>query len=100
MSRPSLSSPLLIDLQERHPQATAPPRRLAVARPCRVRPLWGVVGLRAALPLGLALRVAEAVTLLVYWLAVPLRRVGLTNLAIAFPDRPLAERKRILARRC
>jgi hypothetical protein len=44
--------------------------------------------------------VAEAVTLLVYWLAVPLRRVGLTNLAIAFPDRPLAERKRILARRC
>jgi lauroyl/myristoyl acyltransferase len=40
--------------------------------------------------------VAEAVTLLVYWLAVPLRRVGLVNLAIAFPDRPLAERKRIL----
>jgi KDO2-lipid IV(A) lauroyltransferase len=36
------------------------------------------------------------VALLVYWLAVPLRRVGLTNLAIAFPDRPLAERKRIL----
>ena len=35
-------------------------------------------------------------TLLVYWLAVPLRRVGLTNLAIAFPERPLAERKRIL----
>jgi KDO2-lipid IV(A) lauroyltransferase len=58
--------------------------------------LRGVVGLLAALPLGLALRVAEAVALLVYWLAVPLRRVGLTNLAIAFPDRPLAERKGIL----
>ena len=58
--------------------------------------LRGVVGLLAALPLGLALRFAEAVALLVYWLAVPLRRVGLVNLAIAFPDRPLAERKRIL----
>ena len=38
--------------------------------------LRGIVGLLAALPLSLALRVAEAVTLLVYWLAVPIRRVG------------------------
>jgi len=39
---------------------------------------------------------SKARSLLVYLLAVPLRRVGLVNLAIAFPDRPLAERKRIL----
>ena len=56
----------------------------------------GVVGFLAALPLGLAFRVGEAVMLLVYWVAVPIRRVGLTNLAMAFPDRSLAERKRIL----
>ena len=56
----------------------------------------GVVGFLAALPLALAFRVGEAVMLLVYWIAVPIRRVGLTNLGIAFPDRPLAERKRIL----
>src|SRR5215831_1524802 len=76
------------------------PRRRRATSPLRDRveyvALRGVVGLLAALPLGLALRVAEAMTLLVYWLAVPLRRVGLTNLAIAFPERPLAERKRIL----
>ena len=35
-------------------------------------------------------------TWLVYWLAAPLRRVGMTNLAIAFPEQPLAERRRIL----
>ena len=56
----------------------------------------GVVEFLAALPLALAFRVGEAVMLLVYWIAVPIRRVGLTNLAIAFPDRPLGERKRIL----
>ena len=56
----------------------------------------GVVGFLAVLPLGLAFRAGEAVMLLVYWIAVPIRRVGLTNLAIAFPDRPPAERKRIL----
>jgi Kdo2-lipid IVA lauroyltransferase/acyltransferase len=58
--------------------------------------LRGFVGVFGALPLWLSFRVAEAVALLVYWLAAPLRRVGLINLAIAFPDKPLAERKRIL----
>jgi KDO2-lipid IV(A) lauroyltransferase len=58
--------------------------------------LRGIVGLLALLPLPVAFRVAEAVMLVFYWLAAPLRRVGHINLAIAFPDRPLAERKRIL----
>src|SRR5262249_59933086 len=55
----------------------------------------GVVGFLAALPLALAFRVGEAVMLLVYWIAVPIRRVRLTHPAIAFPHPPPAQRKRI-----
>jgi len=64
------------------------------------RLVFGVVraamGTLAALPLAVALRVAAGVALMVYACAPGLRRVGLTNLAIAFPDRPPAERRRIL----
>jgi len=49
-----------------------------------------------ALPLAWALRAAAAVALVAYAVARPLRRVGMTNLAIAFPERTLAERRRIL----
>ena len=88
--------------------ATAPRRREARSRRARRRRtasrrdrleyvvLRVVTGLLGALPLWLSFRIGEAVALLVYWLAAPLRRVGLINLAIAFPDKPLAERKRIL----
>jgi KDO2-lipid IV(A) lauroyltransferase len=58
--------------------------------------LRGAFGLLGALPLGVALRVGEALawgTLAVAW---PLRRIGMTNLGIAFPDKSLAERRRIL----
>ncbi len=92
--------PAAATLPRRHDARSRRPRRRRTTSPVRDRleyvALRGVVGLLAALPLGLSFRVAEAVTLLVYWLAAPLRRVGLTNLAIAFPERPLAERKRIL----
>jgi KDO2-lipid IV(A) lauroyltransferase len=54
------------------------------------------MGILAALPLAVALRVAAGVALVAYACAPGLRRVGLTNLAIAFPDRPPAERRRIL----
>jgi KDO2-lipid IV(A) lauroyltransferase len=64
------------------------------------RLVFGVVraamGTLAALPLAVALRVAAGVALVAYACAPGLRRVGLTNLAIAFPDRPLADRRRIL----
>ena len=64
------------------------------------RLVFGVVraamGTLAALPLAVALRVAAGVALVAYACAPGLRRVGLTNLAIAFPDRPPAERRRIL----
>ncbi len=88
--------------------ATARPRRPRARRVRRLRAtsrlrlraeyvvLRAVIGFLGALPLGVALRVGEAVLWLVYLLAVPLRRVGMTNLAIAFPDRPVAERRRIL----
>jgi len=55
-----------------------------------------VMGMLGALPLTIALRLAAGVALVAYACAPGLRRVGLTNLAIAFPDRPLAERRRIL----
>src|SRR5262245_4013670 len=76
------------------------PRRLRTTSPVRDRVEYlavrAVFGLLGALPLALSLRVAEAVMGIVYALAVPFRRVGLTNLAIAFPERPSAERARIL----
>ncbi len=58
--------------------------------------LRAAMGALGALPLGWALRVAAAVALVVYAIARPLRRVGMINLALAFPERPLAERRRIL----
>lgn len=54
------------------------------------------VGLLSLLPLRVALRLGEAIALLIYVLDRPHRRVGLINLAIAFPHRPLSERRRIL----
>lgn len=58
--------------------------------------LRGALGLLAALPLGLALRLGELGALLTYLFDVPHRRIGMRNLGIAFPDRPLRERRRIL----
>jgi KDO2-lipid IV(A) lauroyltransferase len=50
----------------------------------------------AILPLALAMRVAAAVALAVYAVARPLRRVGMQNLELAFPERAVTERRRIL----
>jgi len=58
-----------------------------------VRGLAEVLGV---LPLGVALRIGAGMGMLVYLLSWPHRRIGMRNLAIAFPDRPLAERRRIL----
>jgi KDO2-lipid IV(A) lauroyltransferase len=52
----------------------------------------------AALPLWLALRLGELGALLAYLIDLPHRGVGMHNLAIAFPERSLAERRRILRR--
>jgi KDO2-lipid IV(A) lauroyltransferase len=58
--------------------------------------LRGLIGVLKALPLMLALRIGEALAWIAYLLDVPHRRVGMRNLMIAFPDRPLRERRAIL----
>lgn len=57
-----------------------------------------VAGAVAALPLGIALWFGAFVGMLVYVISWPHRRIGMRNLAIAFPDRSLAARRRILRR--
>ena len=90
---------------ERMPPAPAPRRR--TVRMTRRRPnhrrarleyvaLRAVLGVLVALPLWLALRVGELGALLAYLLDVPHRRIGMRNLGIAFPERSLRERRRIL----
>ena len=58
-----------------------------------LRAVFGVLG---ALPLGAALRAGELAALAAYVLDRPHRRVGMRNLEIAFPDKRLVERRRIL----
>src|SRR5262249_32648340 len=71
-------------------------------RPGRVRAwleyaaLRAVIGVLAALPLWVALRMGEFGGFLTYVLDVPHRRTGMRNLLIAFPERSAAERRRIL----
>ncbi len=55
-----------------------------------------VYGLLAVLPLAAAMRLAAAVAALVIRLDRHHRRIGLVNLAIAFPERTAAERRAIL----
>src|SRR5262245_9378859 len=94
---------------ERTAEAAAPRRRRAAAsrrRPPKPRSpvrdrveyllLRAIVGVLAALPLVVALRIGELVGLVAYALDVPHRRIGMRNLGIAFPEKPLAERRRIL----
>jgi KDO2-lipid IV(A) lauroyltransferase len=94
---------------ERMPAALAPrprqrrtPRRRRQRSPLRSRleylALRAVVGVLAALPLVVALRLGELLALIGYACDLPHRRIGMRNLAIAFPDRSLAERRRILRR--
>lgn len=55
-----------------------------------------VVGVLAMLPLGAAMRLAAAVAALIVRATPHLRRIGLTNLRIAFPEKTDAERLAIL----
>ena len=58
--------------------------------------LRAAVGFLAVLSLTLALRVGEAVAFVVYVVDRVHRRIGMRNLALAFPDLPIAEHRRIL----
>lgn len=59
-----------------------------------------VFGLFAAIPRSLALRLGAWLGELFYLLDRPDRKVGLTNLRIAFPEKTEAERRRILRASC
>src|SRR5262245_55583767 len=93
-------------LAERLPHAEAPRRRRrpgvrassfssAVER-LEYIALRGAMGALAALPLWLALRVGELTAFLGYLVDLPHRRIGMRNLALAFPEKALRERRRIL----
>jgi len=94
---------------ERTAEAAAPRSRRAAGsrrRPLKPRSpvrdrieyvlLRAVMGLLAALPIVVALRIGELVALIAYAVDVPHRRIGMRNLGIAFPEKSLAERRRIL----
>ena len=94
-------------IAERTLAPVAPRRRRARARMRgesrpRLRHWFEYVALRAAsgmlgaLPLAAALRVGELAALVAYVLDRPHRRVGMRNLEIAFPDKRVVERRRIL----
>ena len=81
---------------ERAPAAVQPPRRRRpVPRRARVRwalgdavayaALRAAAGALAAVPLALAMRAGELVALLAYLVDRPHRRIGMVNLAFAFP---------------
>jgi KDO2-lipid IV(A) lauroyltransferase len=77
-------------------------RRLRPRSPLRDRleylALRAATALLGALPLGVALRMAELAALFAYLVDRPHRRIGMRNLAIAFPDKAPGERRRILRR--
>ncbi|MGA3127111.1 MAG: lysophospholipid acyltransferase family protein [Candidatus Korobacteraceae bacterium] len=58
--------------------------------------VWLVAQTLRWLPRPAARGVGHVVAILVYWGHPRLRRVGMRNLELAFPEKPLAERKRIL----
>src|SRR2546422_8387526 len=88
--------------------APVPPRRRRTraqvggeSRPCardwlEYLALRAAFGALAALPLGAALRAGELVALVAYALDRPHRRIGMRNLEIAFPEKRVRERRRIL----
>jgi KDO2-lipid IV(A) lauroyltransferase len=90
------------------PSASAPMPRHVTARrgrrrersPWRDRLAYAAlrvaVGTLGALPLRAALRVAEGAALVAYAVDRPHRRIGMRNLGFAFPERSLADRRRIL----
>jgi len=97
----------MVAVAERTVAPALPRRRRMRARmrgesPPRARDWLEYLALRAALgvlgtlPLGVALRAGELAALLAFLFDRPHRRVGMRNLEIAFPDKPMAERRRIL----
>ncbi len=81
-------------------ESAASPRRRDRGRRLRYRVEYAaflvVFGALRVLPLATAMRLAAAVAAIVIRVARPIRRIGLRNLAIAFPEKSEAERAAIL----
>jgi KDO2-lipid IV(A) lauroyltransferase len=81
-------------------ESAASPRRRDRGRRLRYRVEYAaflvVFGALRVLPLATAMRLAAGVAALVIRVARPIRRIGLRNLAIAFPEKSEAERAAIL----
>jgi KDO2-lipid IV(A) lauroyltransferase len=87
------------------PRVTPRPARKRVAKGAEAVSPWhrveyaavrALAGVLAALPAAIALRLGALVGTCFYLLSWPHRRIGMRNLAIAFPDRPRADHRRIL----
>ena len=82
------------------------PRRKKVIRPARERKnflarveyllFMGLFTFFRLLPFPVAFRVGEGIGNLLYWIDRPHRKVGLKNLALAFPDKDMVEHLQIL----
>ncbi len=59
-------------------------------------PVWLIAQTLRWSPRPVARAIARSIAMLVYWAHPRLRRVGMRNLELAFPEKPLAERERIL----
>lgn len=57
---------------------------------------WPFIKMLGILPRPVSRALGIAISQIVYFLHFKLRRVGMRNLGMAFPDKPVAERKRIL----
>src|SRR6478672_6998219 len=57
---------------------------------------WLIIKILGVLPRPLARAAAIALSWIIYWFHVRLRRVGMRNLALAFPEKTRRERARIL----
>ena len=57
---------------------------------------WPFIKILGILPRSVSRALGIAISQIVYFLHFKLRRVGMRNLAMAFPDKPVAERKRVL----
>jgi len=82
------------------PDGTTTGRRIPLAYRLQYLLFRGAVGLFAALPRRTALRLGAGLGELFYHLGRHHRRIALFNLAIAFPERPVRQRQRILRTSC
>src|SRR5262245_3944387 len=91
-------TPVAVTSRRRRQRTRRTRRQSPVVEWLEYAALRSVMAVLGVLPLTLAVRLGALFGTLGYWLDAPHRRIGMRNLAIAFPTKPLAERRRILRR--